>query len=145
MRYRWHDLRHTFISRLAESTSVSEETIRALAGHVSRQMLERYSHIRSQAKRAAIHSLEEQHAELVLEQTGHKNGHSEANREAREDANSLETNGGPARIRPEASGQGPTDYQSGNLDVPSISFSIHFLLFMLLMKRSAATACERES
>ena len=43
--YRWHDLRHTFVSRLAESASVSEQTIRSLAGHVSRQMLEQYSHI----------------------------------------------------------------------------------------------------
>ena len=32
--YRWHDLRHTFVSRLAENPHVSEETIRALAGHV---------------------------------------------------------------------------------------------------------------
>ena len=35
MRYRWHDLRHTFVSRLAESPAISEQTIRALAGHVS--------------------------------------------------------------------------------------------------------------
>lgn len=39
--YRWHDLRHTFVSRLAENPGVSEETIRALAGHVSKQMLQR--------------------------------------------------------------------------------------------------------
>jgi len=56
--YRWHDLRHSFVSRLAESPHVSEETIRALAGHVSRRMLERYSHIRTHAKRAAILGLE---------------------------------------------------------------------------------------
>ena len=37
---------------------MSEETIRALAGHVSRKMLERYSHIRLAAKQAAIQSLE---------------------------------------------------------------------------------------
>jgi len=43
---------------LAENPNVSEQTIRALAGHVSRQMLERYSHIRSQAKQAAIQALE---------------------------------------------------------------------------------------
>jgi hypothetical protein len=36
----------------------SEETIRALAGHVSRKMLERYSHIRLAAKQIAIQSLE---------------------------------------------------------------------------------------
>jgi integrase len=57
-RYRWHDCRHSFITRLAENPSVSEETIRALAGHVSRKMLERYSHIRLAAKQAAIQSLE---------------------------------------------------------------------------------------
>jgi len=55
---RWHDLRHTLVSRLAENPTISEETIRALAGHVSRQMLSRYAHIRAQAKRAAIASLE---------------------------------------------------------------------------------------
>jgi len=52
-------MRHTFISRLAENPNVSEQTIKALAGHVSRQMLERYSHIRSQAKQAAIQALEQ--------------------------------------------------------------------------------------
>jgi integrase len=56
--YRWHDLRHTFISRLAENPMVSEQTITALAGHVSKRMLERYSHIRAQAKRDAIATLE---------------------------------------------------------------------------------------
>ena len=57
--YRWHDLRHTFISRLAENPNVSEETIRALAGHVSKQMLQRYSHIRLHAKQAAIAALQD--------------------------------------------------------------------------------------
>jgi integrase len=54
VRYRWHDCRHSFISRLAENARVSEETIKSLAGHVSKRMLERYSHIRTQAKREAI-------------------------------------------------------------------------------------------
>jgi integrase len=58
LHYRWHDCRHSFITRLAENPAVSEETIRALAGHVSRKMLERYSHIRLAAKQAAIQSLE---------------------------------------------------------------------------------------
>ena len=75
VRYRWHDLRHTFVSRLAESPSISEQTIRALAGHVSRQMLEHYSHIRSQAKQAAIRCLEGQQSEPVLQEGGHKTGH----------------------------------------------------------------------
>jgi len=57
--YRWHDLRHTFVSRLAENPHISEETIRSLAGHVSKQMLQRYSHIRTHAQQAAIAALEE--------------------------------------------------------------------------------------
>jgi integrase len=58
VRCRWHDLRHTFVSRLAENPAVSEQTIMALAGHVSKSMLARYSHIRNQAKQAAIAALE---------------------------------------------------------------------------------------
>ena len=53
---RFHDLRHTFISRLAESQA-SESTVMAVAGHVSRAMMERYSHIRMEAKRKAVDTL----------------------------------------------------------------------------------------
>jgi len=56
--YRWHDLRHSFITRLLENPEISEETVRALAGHVSRKMMEHYSHIRQKAKRDAIVLLE---------------------------------------------------------------------------------------
>jgi len=58
VRYRWHDLRHTFITRLAERPEISEQTIMSLAGHVSRSMLARYSHIRNHAKQSAIEALE---------------------------------------------------------------------------------------
>jgi len=54
---RWHDNRHTFITDLAESGQASDETIRDLAGHVSKQMLKHYSHIRMEAKRRAVDSL----------------------------------------------------------------------------------------
>ena len=50
---RWHDNRHTLITELAES-GAGDETIREIAGHVSRQMLSRYSHIRMNAKRKAL-------------------------------------------------------------------------------------------
>ena len=56
--YRLYDARHTFVTRLAENSAVSEETIRQLAGHVSPRMLARYAHIRIQARRAAIATLE---------------------------------------------------------------------------------------
>jgi len=91
-------MRHTFISRLAENPSVSEQTIKALAGHVSRQMLERYSHIRSEAKQAAIQPLDHPSIEPILEATGHKIGHSDTRRGTLVDANSLKRLGGPARI-----------------------------------------------
>jgi integrase len=50
---RFHDLRHTAITKLAESQA-SDMTIMAIAGHVSKKMLERYSHIRMTAKREAL-------------------------------------------------------------------------------------------
>ena len=99
VRYRPHDMRHSFISRLAENPNVSEQTIKALAGHVSRQMLERYSHIRSEAKQAAIQALEQPSIGPILRETGHKNGHTEANADKCAEAISLKTVGGPARIR----------------------------------------------
>ena len=58
LKYRWHDLRHSFVTRLAENPNISEETIRALAGHVSKEMLQRYSHIRVRAKQEAMAAIE---------------------------------------------------------------------------------------
>jgi len=58
LHFRWHDCRHTIVSRLAESPAISEQMIMTLAGHVSKSMLARYSHIRSGAKQAAIATLE---------------------------------------------------------------------------------------
>lgn len=57
VRCRWHDLRHTFVSRIAES-QVSDATIMALAGHLSVKMKERYSHVRAEAKRQAVATLD---------------------------------------------------------------------------------------
>ncbi len=53
---RWHDNRHTLITDLAES-GAADETIRQIAGHVSRQMLKHYSHIRMAAKRQALEGI----------------------------------------------------------------------------------------
>jgi integrase len=55
-RLRFHDLRRTAITKLAESQA-SDQTIMSIAGHVSRAMLEHYSHIRMAAKRAALDSI----------------------------------------------------------------------------------------
>jgi len=57
---RWHDTRHTLITELAES-GAGDQTIMDIAGHVSRQMLARYSHIRMAAKRTALDAVGTKH------------------------------------------------------------------------------------
>jgi integrase len=54
---RIHDLRHHFISALAQ-TQTSDATIQAISGHLSRKMLEHYSHVRLEAKRRAVEALD---------------------------------------------------------------------------------------
>ncbi|HLK64743.1 MAG TPA: site-specific integrase [Bryobacteraceae bacterium] len=53
---RLHDLRHTALTKMAEA-GTPESTMLSIAGHMSRAMLERYSHIRMAAKRQAVESL----------------------------------------------------------------------------------------
>ena len=48
-----HDLRHQCITRLLEN-GVMPETVRAIAGHVTEEMMQYYSHIRRQAKYDAV-------------------------------------------------------------------------------------------
>ena len=55
--FRFHDLRHQAITELAE-TGASDATLMAVAGHMSRRMLEHYSHVRMAAKRTALDKLE---------------------------------------------------------------------------------------
>lgn len=51
---RQHDLRHQAITKLLEKPDVSEETVKAIAGHVSKRILDTYSHIRIKAKGDAL-------------------------------------------------------------------------------------------
>ena len=53
---RFHDLRHQCVTELLEK-GAPEQTVMALAGHVSKRMLEHYSHIRMEAKRKAVQLL----------------------------------------------------------------------------------------
>jgi integrase len=53
---RFHDLRHQCITELLES-GAPEATVLSIAGHVSRKMMEHYSHIRMEAKRKAVEGL----------------------------------------------------------------------------------------
>ncbi len=68
MSLRFHDLRHTCITKLAEGQA-SEQTLMSIAGHLSRKMLEHYSHIRMAAKRAALEAI----AKPVFEAGGAQN------------------------------------------------------------------------
>ncbi len=54
--HRRHNNRHTLITELAES-GAGDQTIMDIAGHVSKQMLKHYSHIRMEAKRSALEAI----------------------------------------------------------------------------------------
>ena len=54
---RFHDLRHTIITELAEM-GVPDHVMESISGHLSRHMLEHYSHIRMEAKRKALDELD---------------------------------------------------------------------------------------
>ena len=55
--FRMYDLRHHAITALLESPDISEETVEDIAGHVSRRMKKRYSHIRMESKRTAVEAI----------------------------------------------------------------------------------------
>jgi integrase len=50
---RFHDLRHTVVTRLLEAGE-PDHVVESITGHLSRRMLEHYSHIRLSAKKAAL-------------------------------------------------------------------------------------------
>jgi hypothetical protein len=54
---RFHDLRHTVITELAEM-GVADHVLESISGHLTRRMLEHYSHIRIDAKRQALDALD---------------------------------------------------------------------------------------
>jgi integrase len=50
---RWHDLRHSFVSRIAAG-GATDGTIQAIAGWMSPKMIKTYNHIRNEAMRKAV-------------------------------------------------------------------------------------------
>jgi integrase len=55
---RFHDLRHTVVTRLLEAGE-PDHVVESITGHLSRRMLEHYSHIRMAAKKAALDRLDD--------------------------------------------------------------------------------------
>ena len=55
---RWHDLRHTAVSRVAAG-GATDGTLQAIFGWISPTMIDRYSHVRNEAKRKAVSVLDE--------------------------------------------------------------------------------------
>jgi hypothetical protein len=82
------------ISRLAESQA-SDSTVMALAGHVSRAMMERFSHIRMEAKRLAVDHLSGTDFEPAVARNWAQFFVSEKS----EEANLLKRSGEPRRTR----------------------------------------------
>jgi integrase len=54
---RLYDLRHSAITRLCENPANAEEVIEAIAGHLTHDMKKNYSHVRVEARRAALAGL----------------------------------------------------------------------------------------
>ena len=65
--FRMYDLRHHAITVLLEDPHVSEETVEAIAGHISREIKKRYSHVRMDARRKAVSGLDGSTPELSSE------------------------------------------------------------------------------
>jgi integrase len=61
---RFHDLRHTIITELAEM-GVPDHVMESMSDHMSRRMLEHYSHIRLEAKRKALEELDAKRTETA--------------------------------------------------------------------------------
>jgi integrase len=90
---RFHDLRHHAVTELAESQA-SDQTIMAIAGHVSPKMLAHYSHVRLDAKRRALDAISSGTSE------GYGTNHAtDQTSEAKPGPQVVEKNGRPVRAR----------------------------------------------
>src|SRR5262245_42530136 len=78
---RFHDLRHTVITELAEM-GVADHVLESISGHLSRRMLEHYSHIRIDAKRQALDALDAARRGVAANGNGNQDDRNDAKIEA---------------------------------------------------------------
>ena len=78
---RFHDLRHTVITELAEM-GVADHLLESISGHLSRRMLEHYSHIRIDAKRQALDALDQARRAAAGSGNGNQNEANDTETEA---------------------------------------------------------------
>jgi len=78
LQIRFHDLRHCCVTKLAEGQA-SEGTIMSISGHLSRAMIEHYSHIRMAAKRAALDGIVKQNETAAFQVSVNQNVHQGGN------------------------------------------------------------------
>jgi integrase len=57
---RFHDLRHTCITKLAEA-GTPDHVLMSISGHISPDMIKQYAHIRSRAKESAVAAIQSYH------------------------------------------------------------------------------------
>jgi integrase len=96
---RFHDLRHQAITELAEG-GLSDQTIMSIAGHVSRQMLNHYSHIRLDAKRQAVDTLHSDPSKKVPRQAAMSQSASQTEKPAEAGLPSPSESMGPTGLEP---------------------------------------------
>ncbi|MDP1543593.1 MAG: site-specific integrase [Polycyclovorans sp.] len=68
--FRFHDLRHEAVSRLFEETNLSESEIATISGHLTPQMLRRYTHLRVSGVVAKLAESEARRSLLPQHTTG---------------------------------------------------------------------------
>jgi Phage integrase family len=99
---RFHDLRHTVITELAEM-GVADHVLESISGHLSRRVLEHYSHIRIDAKRQALDALD------AARRGAMGNGDSNGNGDGDGDGDGDGNGNGNGKDNTEASDEGEID------------------------------------
>jgi len=118
--FRWHDLRHTFASRLVIG-GVDLRTVQELLGHHSYEMTLRYSHLAPEHQLEAVQRLCRPKAPTPEDATGTTTGTSP--KEPREPAQVIELKKAEAPDSSEASERAGDRGRTGDVQLGKLAFS----------------------